>query len=167
MTAPRSLFVETPGVPRPVFVGELNPYGDRPFAALLDVPAGASGDRLCRLVCGLSSSRYRRFPRYDLCVGKWSAKAARSRAGVLLGEHARSDVFVLLGRKVAEAFGVADLAAFSWIDAPDRRIVLLPHPSGRCRDWQEPGTFERARTLLSAALPHVPWGEALSDRVAS
>lgn len=158
--------------PRPVFIGEVNPYSDRPWAALLDVPEGASGDRLRRLVCAIEVRRYRAFPRYDLCVGKWSAPAARARAAEIEATHP-DDVLVLLGRKVVEAFGLT-LPPFAYRRpmpalAPMAGIgaaVVLPHPSGLCRVWQAPGAFENARRVLAEALPGVPWGETLLPRAA-
>lgn len=147
--------------PRPVFVGEVNPYSDRPWCALLDVPAGASGDRLRRLVCAVGVRRYRAFPRYDLCVRKWSAPAARLRAREIAAEHA-ADVLVLLGRRVTHAFDMGAVEPFTFVRVDHFRphaAVVLPHPSGLCRAWQAPGAFVYARVLLAEALPQVPWGE--------
>jgi hypothetical protein len=56
--------------------------------------------------------------------------------------------FVLLGRKVARAFECQDRTAFS-LD-PERRVVLLPHPSGRCLAGNDPENVERARSLVGS-----------------
>ncbi len=153
--------------PRPVFIGEVNPYNDRSWTALLDVPEGASGDRLRRLVCAVDVRRYRAFPRYDLCVGAWSMPKARARAEELAAIH-RDDVIVLLGRKVADAFGVS-VPAFTYMQAlpsmaplaGSGAMIALPHPSGLNRVWHEPGAYAKARALLVEAIPGVPWGETL------
>lgn len=133
---------------RPLLVGELNPYGADPKYALYPLPEGASGDRLCRLVMGLQRAEYlRRFDRVNLCVGKWSMKAARSEAQRIYDDPPRR--IVLLGRKVAAAFGFGAAAPpFSSMRAGEAAIVLLPHPSGLCREWNEPGAFDRARAVL-------------------
>ena len=156
---------------RPVFIGELNPYGGDPHYALIDYPAGCAGERMRRLVCGLSSDRHVALPRYNLCRGKWSIAAARAEA-IRIARFHPDDVVVLLGRKVASAFGVGALDPFMLFDvepprvarfpAPLMRTVLLPHPSGLCRLWHVSGAFTRARSLLAEACPDVPWGEVPS-----
>lgn len=152
----------------PVLVGEVNPYSDRPFAALLDVPAGASGDRLRRLVMGVETRRYRAWARYDLCVGTFTPAAARERADELAAQH-RDDVIIVLGRKVADAFGL-NVPPFTYCRAlpgmaplpGTGAFVVLPHPSGRNSTWGDPRSFARARKVLAEALPGVPWGESLA-----
>lgn len=143
MTAPDSA---SSVAPRPLLVGESNPYGADPHFALYPEPRGASGDRLCRMIMGLSGGAYMaRFDRVNLCVGKWSVVKARERAAELLaGPH---EVFVLLGSKVRAAFlggnsttGIARL--------PGKTLVCLHHPSGLCRAWSVPGAVEEARKLL-------------------
>ncbi len=147
----------------PVFIGETNPYSDRPYFALYDEPRGATGDRLRRLICGVHARRYREFPRYDLCVGKWSKVDALIRAREVQRTHPGA-AFVLLGRKVATAFCLGAIPPFYWAanvhDGTTDTFIVLPHPSGLNRQWQEPGAFARARDLLREACPDVPWGEA-------
>lgn len=140
---------------KPLLVGEVNPYGSRPKYALYPEPERATGDRLCRLVMGLEHDDYlERFDRANLCTGKWSAPAARSRAIDLIVEVGHHPI-VLLGVKVAGAFGV-DKAPFQVIrhyiaGAAPRTVVVLPHPSGLCRAWNVPGAFDRARAVLREA----------------
>ena len=161
-----------------ILVGEDNPYGDDPRFALYPHPDGSAGARFCRLVCGLPRADYIGLRRTNLCVGKWSAPAARKAADQLRLDVLPGHVLVLLGRKVAGAFGLAGSLAFSTAREADRdvygpldvqrlgaagqvvRYVLLPHPSGRNTTWNEPGAFERARSLLRSAVPGVPWGSA-------
>lgn len=160
----------------PILVGESNPYGASPETALYPLPARASGGRLQRLV-GVRRWRYVEFERHNLCEEPWRIRTARVRASqLMLGNRGR--VLVLLGRKVAHAFGEKDTPPFSLVDVGqgDRyrrqtpsavppheshwtRLVLLPHPSGLNRQWQEPGAYERARRLLRVVCPDVPWGE--------
>jgi len=150
---------------RVLLVGEMNPYGADPRYALYDEPASSAGGRMRRLVCGLHSRTYLRLGRANLCTGKWSAPAARDRSGAMLSDNL-DVVFVLLGRKVADAFGFWNpgrvFDPFTQVPKPvgGHGYVALPHPSGLCRVWNEPGAFERARSLLRDACPDVPWGES-------
>lgn len=147
-----------PGVP--YLVGESNPYqkpGEDPEHKfdLYPRPRNASGERLCRLVLGMQETEYlRSFRRRDLLEGKWSAPRARTAATALWAESGTAPL-VLLGQKVATAFGLAYLP-FTSIEhgsgAGLRWVVILPHPSGRSRGWDEPGSFLRARGLVMALL---------------
>lgn len=55
------------------------------------------------------------------------------------------------------------LAVFGCGDARSQHVsqanLMLPHPSGRCRAWNHPGSFDRARSLLSEFI------EAAKNRV--
>ena len=147
---------------KPLLVGEANPYGGDPEYALYPLPLRASGDRLCTLVMGLERRDYLdRFDRVNLCPERWSAPLSRKNAEIIQRERA-GGVVVLLGSKVCAAFGfeykpftvterwyghggAAPAAAGS-----STRFVLLPHPSGLCRVWNEPDAFRRARAALLA-----------------
>ena len=138
---------------RVTIVGELNPYGADPAYALYPLPEGASGARL-RDVLGLTTLGYLgTYARANLCVGRWSIVAAREAAVAILRE--RRGV-ILLGRRVAAAFGLARHPPFSLVSIPvagsgSMRIVtlaLLPHPSGRCREWDAPRAVEKARSCV-------------------
>jgi len=147
----------------PVFIGEHNPYGDRPAFALFDEPAHSAGGRLRRKILGVRPHTYRLCERYNLCVGTWDRERAKVRAAQILNDHAGQPerVLVLLGRKVAEAFGLADMPAFSSrqiIGGP--RVVVLPHPSGRNMTWNDPASVARARLAIRTACPDFPVGEA-------
>jgi hypothetical protein len=136
---------------KPLLVGEDNPYGSDPRYALYPEPPNSAGGRLCRLVLGLTVRQYiGHFNRVNLCAGKWSMAEARRNAG-LIRRRAVDTPVILLGAKVCAAFDLP-FAPFSHSGS----IAILPHPSGRCRAWSEPGAFGRARGLLLAmgvALP--------------
>ncbi len=124
-------------------VGESNPYGFDPYYALYPAPDGCSGHRLCCLILGMQRRAYiDLFYRVNLCVGKWSAKAARERAEALLTCPGR---WVLLGAKVSAAFKVP-FVPFEISEGGT--ILVLPHPSGLCRLWNEPGAIDRARAAM-------------------
>lgn len=139
---------------RVLLVGEANPWGADPEFALYPAPDGTAGERLCRLIMGLPRAEYlRRFERANLCPTKWSAPVARASAAAISArlDGGDLDVAVLLGRKVAEAFGAQDFAPFTHVG----KLVLLPHPSGLNRVWNMRGSFDKARATLVAggALP--------------
>lgn len=154
---------------KPLLVGELNPYGSDPRMALYPRPRLAAGNRL-RLHLGLTDRQYLDlFDRANLCVGRWSAGAARDKAWELFGEGYRlgRPAIILLGRKVTDAFRgsiikdaysnamEACAEPFRVLDAVAPKIVLLPHPSGRSRAWNDPMARDKARALLRelGALP--------------
>lgn len=142
-----------------VLVGEMNPYQGYSDFDLYDLPERASGHRLRALVLGVRRETYfRRFARHNLCAVKWSAPAARKRA-LELAELYPTEAFVLLGRKVQETFFQHGDTFDVYEEPGGRRVVLLPHPSGLCRTWGEPGAFARARKALRAACPGLPLGE--------
>lgn len=145
---------------KPILVGESNPYGGDDGYALWPEPAGCAGWRLCHDIFGLSKMEYlRRFERANLLRGDgWSAPGARAAARALMEGRDYSGTYVLLGRRVQRAFGFDDPAPFTY-RLPDpknphhrARVFFLPHPSGRCRAWGEPGAVARARELLPLIL---------------
>lgn len=86
--------------------------------ALYPFPERSAGDRLATIILGLTRAEYlRRFDRVNLCTGKWSMAEARKvahsirRDGGLFPGGERT--VVLLGRKVASAFGLDSRAPFS------------------------------------------------------
>jgi hypothetical protein len=145
----------TPEPPRVLVVGEVNPYGADPKFALYPRPRHASGNRL-REIMGLTDACYMRLlARVNLCAGKWEPRQARLSALDVL-EAGNHPVLVLLGAKVRAAF--EGPPAFQVVQGLDAKLVGLPHPSGLCRAWNEPGAVERARAALAEAAPWVPWG---------
>jgi hypothetical protein len=139
---------------KPLLVGEDNPYGSDPRYALFPIPIGSAGHRLRAKILGVTLGSYLRdFDRVNLCSLRWRAEEAREKAYELTMLR---DKLVLLGAKVARAFGMKHVP-FSYSKLPsgmyehERMVVQLPHPSGRCRLWNEPGAFERARAVLREA----------------
>lgn len=167
----------------PIFIGELNPYGGHPHYALYDEPSTSAGGRLRRKVLAVHSETYLACTRYNLCDGKLNMAAARSRAHEILVRHSGSerphDPLVLLGRKVVNAFfGGPDgedplpepftlrscrysVYGGSTTEREPPNVLILPHPSGLCREWHAAGAFERARAMMREFCPDFPVGEAL------
>ncbi len=135
---------------RPLLVGESNPYGADPRFALYPEPAGCAGARLCHVILDMTADEYlAAFDRVNLLdCPRWSLPASREAAQRLLD---RGQDLVLLGARVAHAFDPA-WGAFSEYRAAGLRVLVLPHPSGRCRAWNEPGAVERARAAVRAFL---------------
>lgn len=138
----------------PVLVGEDNPYGGRPANALYPAPAGCAGHRLCTKVFDMDPRQYLvAFLRYNLCTGKWRREEAERRAKGLILLY-RENPKILLGAKVAAAFGYnyqpfeVQLKGNIGLGC----TLILPHPSGRCRAWNDPKSYERARDALEEVL---------------
>lgn len=132
-----------------LLVGELNTRGNA--GALEVLGNGGSGDRLCKIL-GMTPEEYEEtFDRVNLCYGEWSSRSARIMADMLT-KMTRYPYMILLGRKVAVAFkdGERPLFGTGWIkDIPKIRLYLiLPHPSGRCRVWNDANNILLARRLV-------------------
>ena len=134
---------------KPLIVGELNPFAGEDYLALFPHPRSSSGGRLCAFL-GLEPATYlERFDRTNLCRGKWCQRAATDRAGELARQGDRR-AFVLLGRRVAAAFGV-EFRPFTVHVGPDALYAQLPHPSGKNRRiWGDPLSIELARRTVGA-----------------
>ena len=136
--------------PKPILVGEQNPYGSDPYYVLYPAPDGCSGHRLCCRILGMHRRTYlETFERVNLCDGPWSVRDARDRATEVSQLSSRK--IIVLGTKVATAFNLK-YCRFSQIG---KSILILPHPSGRCRTWNNPGAFRQAREAVAAFLPEI------------
>jgi hypothetical protein len=69
---------------------------------------------------------------------------------------------VMLGRRVARvmtrAHALPEMLPFTRHARGDVTLVSFPHPSGRCRDWNSAGSYDRAIATLRHAAPGFPWG---------
>jgi uracil-DNA glycosylase len=64
-------------------------------------------------------------------------------------------VVVACGRRAARAIGAGDRDYYEWPSSWTGQLyesVVIPHPSGRNRLWNDPVTGERVRVALSEAL---------------
>lgn len=156
-----------------LLLGEDNPVSSSPVHQLYPRPAGCAGHRLFSLILGLKNEDdYMAIWRTNLCSPSWDAGAARRRAWTLMGPEVPWHAIIMLGRKVATVFDVTTarghydtLEPFTSgeIDTGGRmfRLISLPHPSGRCREWNDPRSALRARSLLRLHCPAIPWGGAI------
>lgn len=124
--------------------------------ALYPFPTGSSGHRLATKVMLLTTQRYLElYDRTNLCLGRWAkGEAAISAAHISARQVVQRMPLVLLGSKVALAFGHAffPFRVFQY-DNGMRGLwrVILPHPSGRCREWNDARSYGRALKALQAA----------------
>lgn len=92
-------------------------------------------------------------PTYPGKAGKGDAfdiKRARRAAAKVAPRLAGASV-IFLGRKVAAAFGFADLEPLRWRDVSGWRAALLPHPSGVCQWYNDAANRRKARRFMRAA----------------
>ena len=128
-----------------LLVGELNPLSADPRFDLFPLPARSSGNRL-RNILGLQRVEYmRKYDRQNLCRLAWSAEHARDKATEIL-ESGRERL-VLLGYRVCRAFRL-EFEPFQVLAIGKVRVATLPHPSGLCRVWNDPGSIARARETI-------------------
>jgi hypothetical protein len=127
---------------------------------LYPLPLHATGGRLCKIL-GLEIAEYLdTFDRVNLIkimtsrTSRWPA--ADAKLSVLKLIHRRR---ILLGAKVCAAHGVAfkPFQEFTIYDIskdgrPHVRVLVLPHPSGRCRIWNDGGAARSARRAVQRFL---------------
>lgn len=153
-----------------LLLGEDNPQSSRPEFQLYPRPSGCSGHRLQSLVLGLPEQDYLAVWRTNLCSPTWDQLSARQRLRLLLARETPWATVVCLGRKVAKVAEMVtnltknhNFRTFDHAELTDvgKRLIFLPHPSGRCREWNEPGAFRRAQGLMRMASPTINWGGQL------
>lgn len=142
------------GYGRVLFLGETSPYSDDPRLALFPRPGSASS-RLCAHL-ELARARYLGAWRANLCTGRFDMRAARARATALVDDwFAPWDVVVMLGARVARACGYLDELGTAAVQRRPCALVSLPHPSGRCRLWNDPTTVAQLRAFVRFTVPQL------------
>lgn len=137
---------------KPLIVGESNPYGGGDEYALYPSPDGCSGHRLCTLILGMGRKEYlEKFDRTNLVSGKWSIRRARARAAMLYDQR----YCILLGQKVCSAFDVPFIPGDKGFPSTGGGWLVLPHPSGLNRMWNEVGMIERCRRAVEDYLEEI------------
>lgn len=150
-------FAEEPSTDtRPVLVAMNNPVSSLPKYALYPLPEGCAGNRLWHMLAdaaerdgsSVSKSEYlRAFDRRNVLSQKtWSRRDAvlsgRRLADELTPPSSRS--IVVLGIQTLDALGWRTHTRPAWGEwVPSLcerypRFCLLPHPSGRCREYNDP-----------------------------
>ena len=78
---------------------------------------------------------------YEAAPAAWDPVDARVRA---FAHRVAGRPLVVLGRRVAEAFRLP----YAPFTSPAPGVVVLPHPSGRCRAWNDPRAADLARRVI-------------------
>lgn len=155
-------------VPLPLLLGEApSPAGDpsRPLGGRIAV-------RLCNWLGWRYTDAYAALTDRFECLNvierakdadPWDRKAASVRWQTLLSERmadrSHPRVVVAFGRRAGQAIGAGDREFFEWRDGQLYDSVVVPHPSGRCRVWNDPATSVRVREVLQEALRRVEAAE--------
>jgi hypothetical protein len=126
---------------RPLLLGLDNPHSADPRHALFPHPPGSAGHRLFKL----SGMKWRKdyldaFDRANVCDGP---RVRRGRHVVVMGRAA----WRRMGLPAAEWFATVGFRGSEW--------TLLPHPSGRCRIYNDPRARARARRILRSVVAEV------------
>lgn len=135
---------------RAVIIGEA-PSPDRDIVEPLCIHT-TSGRRLADVLPGDYERDYRRrnVIEHRVRPGKWNVwhkRRAAAQAGRILFEWDAPPILILLGRQVAEAFGVDYRPCrATWIG--NLRVLVIPHPSGLNRWWNGKGNRAKVRRFL-------------------
>ena len=136
---------------KPLLVGESNPYRGDPYYALYPLPEGCSGHRLCCLILGMRRKDYLEvFERTNLCPEQWNMRVVREWAQEL---RTYRGPLILLGAKVARAFEFDPFEPYTIADGG--KTLVLPHPSGLSRFWDDPDAIPKTRLLVAQVAPEV------------
>lgn len=153
---------------RLVIVGMNNPLSDRPESALLPYPVNCAGWRLWKMVndvSGVSRAEYCRLTeRVNLVNARaWDPARARETAAGLWSrlEGRRA---VILGAATRTSLWLPQVGPASWTVSGGVAWCAVPHPSGLCREYNDPlmrvvvglmleEELERAR---NADIPTIP-----------
>lgn len=145
---------------RPVLLGMNNPLSSDPRHALYPYPARSAGANLMR-IAGIPRSRWLDlFERRNVLPGaQWTHAAARS-AGRVLRDELHERCVIILGSEVCEVVWPEALMSrpYQWQRHQTRSggvfgtlggwWARLPHPSGRCRDWNSDWHRAAARVFF-------------------
>ena len=77
---------------------------------------------------------------------QWDKDVARKTAQAVM-RYMQPSLVLLAGRRVSSAFGLAG----SRLPSLSGSLLSLPHPSGRCRCWNDPAVAEECAELWRAA----------------
>ena len=158
---------------RPILVGQAPGPRTDPELPLFPVPSTSSGGRLCEMM-GITRGQYLgMFDRVNLLYNfpgkhkrddKFPMREARIAACAMRPLFA-GRVVILIGRNVAEAFGV-EAEFHTWFAWPVRRpnliqrcngvaqAAVVPHPSGRNHWYNRPEHRALARAFWQNLLAH-------------
>lgn len=123
---------------KPILLGMNNPQSSAPELALYPDPPGCAGYNLCKLL-GMGTQNYLDlFERRNLLQERlWSAQDAAAAAETYRDGHDGERLVVILGEDVANLLWHT-APPFQWVQrAGGGAWAKMPHPSGRCRHWND------------------------------
>lgn len=144
---------------KPVLVGQAPGPNTDPHEPLHPYPVHKSGGRLRELI-GISVESYlegfqrvnliHKFPGQDKggedkCPRRLARNTANALRPLLVGRRV-----ILVGRNVADAFGLSTIPFYAWCTERGANFVVVPHPSGRNRMFNTPEAREEARVFWDA-----------------
>ena len=142
---------------KPVLLGMNNPHSASPVHALYPTPIGATGHRIFEMLreaarrsnVKVTSIGYiEAFDRINLLNAvRGDPKEAKENVhnGLPLLKNRK---VVVLGRKTAFAVGIKRPFNTHFFDHIDFKYCLIPHPSGLCREYNDPAVVRRIGDLL-------------------
>jgi uracil-DNA glycosylase len=131
-----------------VIVGEA-PGAERPPDPKM-VLLGSTGANLAKIAGWSWRDYFALTERHNLFLDPqphWNLRKAKAAAADLEHKLEGRDI-ILLGSKVAEAFGYEDMPNYRWHNEVWANIARVPHPSGRNRVWNDDAERARARLFL-------------------
>ena len=148
----------------PVVVGEAPGPKGLPKCPLFPHPERSAGHKLCEMSGVTRSAWLTRVERVNLLAeypkDGWRAGYAASQADNLGASLLLDRRLILCGRRVAKAFGFkpADSPWLRWAYCEKTRAeaVVIPHPSGRCREYNDPKMVAAVSDLLREAFVGLP-----------
>jgi hypothetical protein len=134
--------------------------GEAPSRLVGEPLTGPTGRRLAGLMDIDHGEMLERFDRLNL-LEEWPGRDGRGSAFPLLLAMSRAlelrdgpwDAYLLLGKRVAAAFGFrSDVRYLAWYGMDGKRFAVLPHPSGVNRWFNEPANRALARRFLRSVV---------------
>ena len=145
---------------KPVIVGMNNPYSVDPKYALYPHPTGSAGHRLFEMLRAAGNRMNIKvtplkyvdaFDRINLLnETKWDPAKAKSLSPAVLA-YLKGRTVVLCGKSSANILGMqkVDFGTTPKFDTYwDFSYYVIPHPSGLCREYNDPATVRSVGDLL-------------------
>lgn len=132
------------------FIGEMP--GGKEVEGKPAFDKGFSAMRLSKLMdCPDVEEFKRKYYRMNVfeSIQEWDADEARVWAALFCSMANRPTTAILCGAKVHAAFGLVMRRPFEVVRRGYIQLVLMPHPSGLNRWWNDPANVELAKRELS------------------
>lgn len=147
-----------------ILLGANNPISADPQYALYPHPKGSTGHRLSEMLDAAYGRKYtgvvgrkqyaEGFERRNLLDSKkWSKKAAKEAAPAILSALGGRRV-IIVGAETCDALGLPRSGWCEWVGAwtgtGEMQYCVIPHASGRCREYNDPAMVARVGDILLA-----------------